>query len=72
MTDKQVVVFSIAMQNGDGIMSKSPSYIQEKLNACSAENDKGIESILDSNNLSIFNAYEKRWGRILNERKAKE
>ena len=34
MTLKQALVFSILMQNENGILDKAPSYIEEKLESC--------------------------------------
>jgi len=67
MTLKQVVVFSILMENGEGIIGKAPSYIEEKLKICSGKNDYGVEGMLDDENFEKFKEYQKRWGVCKNE-----
>ena len=64
MTLKQAVVFSILMENGEGILGKSPSYVKEKLNACSTEEDYVTEGLLDNQNMDKFKGYQKRWRKI--------
>jgi hypothetical protein len=58
MTIRGKVVFSILMQNNGGIISQSPSYIQEKFDSCSL---CVPEVLLDSPNTYKFNAYKERW-----------
>ena len=61
MTLKQILVFSILMQNGEGIIGKAPSYIEEKLKICSGKNDYGVEGMLDDENFEKFKQYQRRW-----------
>lgn len=49
------VIFAILMQNGNGIMDKSPEYIEEKLYA--SEHDPYPEGLLDEHNKALL----KRW-----------
>jgi hypothetical protein len=52
----KLIEFCILMQNNDGIIGKSPSYILEKW-----ENSLGDGTLLDSHNLGIFNKYKRLW-----------
>jgi len=59
MTDQEIqniVAFCILMQNGEGILSKSPDYIEEKYKVCI----KGGKP-LDSSNQQKFDQYIKTW-----------
>ena len=58
-TTKQLVVFSIMMQKGEGIMSKAPSYITEKMEK--AFKYEHPENFLDSEGTKIFEDYTKHW-----------
>ena len=60
MNLKQAVVFAVLMANGDGISSKAPSYILEKLDMCAMMTTP--EQILDAPNHAIFTAWMDRWG----------
>ena len=60
MTIKQALVFSILMQNRNGILDKAPSYIAEKLESCGMLSHP--TQLLDSNNIAIYDAYLKKWG----------
>ena len=55
MNIKQAIVFAILMQGGEGIMSKHPSYLGEKLKSC--ELMENPERLLDTDNLAIFKDY---------------
>ena len=59
MTLKQAVVFCILMENNDGILGKAPSYLMEKLDACTLDYDS--VHLLDAGNLTKYNAYCDRW-----------
>ena len=59
MDVSKAVVFAILMENNDGILGKSPSYILEKLGCC--ERMDSPENLLDSSNGAKFVAYKKRW-----------
>jgi len=61
MTIKQAVVFSILMQNGGGILDKSPDYIEEKLVACEWFPDGMVGGLLDRDNLMKLVAWRERW-----------
>ena len=43
------------MQGNNGIMTKHPSYLEEKLRSCEMMDNP--ERLLDYNNLAIFNEY---------------
>jgi hypothetical protein len=58
-TTKQLVVFSIMMQKGNGIMGKAPTYIKEKMEKV-FENEHA-ERYLDAEGVEIFNTYIKEW-----------
>ncbi len=55
-----LVVFSILMENNQGILAKAPSYLLEKyeLVILSGENP---ERLLDEENLKKFEGYMERW-----------
>jgi len=57
---RQAVVFAILMQNNEGILSKSPDYLLEKLRTCGGYCVP--EFILDSGNQAIFYEYAKKYG----------
>lgn len=52
-----LVIFAIFMQNGEGILSKAPRYIEEKYNYC-LNGGKG----LDMTNQHILKKYKEKWG----------
>ena len=55
---EQLVMFSIFMENGEGIMSKAPDYIMKKWRRCRAGN--GFNG-LDDANQAKFKAWISRW-----------
>ena len=55
-----LIVFSILMENNGGILDKAPSYILEKIKACSGNNHP--EWLLDPINKRKYEKYMKRWG----------
>ena len=59
MNIHQAVVFAILMENGDGIVGKAPSYVLEKLKACSTTLEP--EALLDESNLAKFKWWVKIW-----------
>ena len=59
MNLKQAVVFSILMENNEGIIGKAPSYIEEKLNSCEELGEP--EVLLDSNNKQKFDDWKNKW-----------
>ena len=54
-----LVVFAILMENGEGIVNKSPRYILEKYQACMVLPDP--KQLLDPGNLRKFEAWKKKW-----------
>lgn len=56
---RQLVVFSILMENNDGILGKSPSYILEKY--YTSKELAEPESLLDSENKAKFDKWLKTW-----------
>jgi len=56
---KSLIVFCILMENNDGILGKSPDYIEEKYRIINW--GPGSESLLDSNNLAKFSKYVETW-----------
>jgi hypothetical protein len=56
---QQAVVFAILMENGEGIIDKSPDYVLEKLN--SAEHLAEPRMLLDFQNSVKFEKYQQRW-----------
>jgi len=56
---EQTVAFAILMENGEGILGKSPKYILEKFRGCF--DYPKPEKLLDVNNLQKFNNWKIRW-----------
>ena len=56
-----LVAFSILMEGNGGILSKSPSYIHEKYEACTKMVNP--ESMLDGVNTAKFEDYMRTWFR---------
>lgn len=57
---RQAVVFAILMQSGDGIMSKHPSYVLEKVRLVEDMSTPELVG-LDANNKAIFDRYRAHW-----------
>ena len=55
----QAVCFAILMENNDGIMGKSPMYIEEKIAACASE--PFPEMLLDSCNQAKLANWKMLW-----------
>lgn len=60
---KQLVCFAILMENGRGVLDKSPDYLVEKYQACVTSSEP--EVLLDSKNLQKFFEYEERWQKLI-------
>ena len=59
---KSAVVFSILMEGGGGILTKSPGYIMEKLRTCEALSAREyLAALLDSDNQAKLREWEKIW-----------
>jgi len=60
---KKLVAFCILMESSnDGILSKAPSYIQEKYEAClSCKEDWQLRALLDMGNKAKFDRWVERW-----------
>ena len=63
MNLKQGVVFSILMQGNEGIMTKHPSYLMEKLKF--SEVMDYPEKLLDTDNLRLFNKYREYYQNVI-------
>lgn len=57
---RQMLCFAILMENQDGILDKSPDYIQEKFAACMME-PKWCEELLDPSNQVLLAGYYMKW-----------
>lgn len=66
-TTKQLVVFSIMMQKGNGIIGKAPSYIKEKMKQ--AVENETPERYLDKEGIELFNTYLKEWDGYIREQR---
>jgi hypothetical protein len=55
----RLVIFSIIMENGDGIIGKSPDYILEKF--ASASTAFNPEGLLDEKNRKKLEKWRRRW-----------
>lgn len=63
MSDEQLikkVVFAILMENGAGILIKSPTYVLEKFH--SSLDHSNPERLLDKKNTEKLRKYRERWG----------
>lgn len=56
---KRMVAFAILMENDNGILGKSPGYIEEKFWACMECADP--ERLLDQNNKEKYRRWMRRW-----------
>jgi len=59
MNIKQAVVFSILMENGEGILDKAPDYIMEKVQAVTLAPEPTFQ--LDRANYAKYLQWLKRW-----------
>ena len=60
---KRLVVFSILMENNEGILGKAPTYVEEKYIAM-----LGLvhpERLLDEENLKKYNEYLNKWKDVM-------
>lgn len=58
----QLVAFAVFMQHGDGIITKSPDYIREKFNLCTATtHPESLQGGMDSENIANFELWRQRW-----------
>jgi hypothetical protein len=61
-TLEQLVAFCVLMENGDGIVGKSPGYIFEKFRAVQRRESRSLlMGLLDSHNQYKFKDYIKTW-----------
>jgi len=61
-TVQQLVTFAILMENGAGIVNKSPDYILEKFNtALFCGDNQLLRGMLDMTNAVKFNQWLNRW-----------
>lgn len=58
---RKLVVFSILMENNEGILEKSPSYILEKF--YTAMGLKEPEQLLDFSNRDKLEEWYRKWGK---------
>lgn len=59
---KGLVVFSILMENGQGIRAKSPDHIYEKYNyLMDCKDEYNMVAILDNDNKAKYDQYVKTW-----------
>jgi hypothetical protein len=65
LTLLQIVAFCVLMQNGEGIKSKAPDYIRQKIRRCMMLGTRDdVRAIMDLENQRIFDDYFESWGRI--------
>jgi hypothetical protein len=63
MNVEGLVMFAILMENGGGILDKSPHYILEKFQTCLTVRDvEMLRGILDTANRHKFDLWLQRWG----------
>jgi len=65
MNLRQALVFAILMENNDGVLGKSPSYMEEKSKAVERLDEP--EVLLDDRNKEKFNEWGRRWGYGIND-----
>ena len=59
---KRLVVFSILMQNGQGIKGKAPNYIDWKYSfLMGCEDERWMRGILDTVNQAIYDQWVETW-----------
>lgn len=58
---RQLVTFCILMEQGKGIISKSPDYIREKFHLTTMCPEKFLLSLLDPNNQAKYCEYIEKW-----------
>ena len=59
---EQLVAFCILMENGQGILTKAPSYIFEKFKSCGLRDSRqSLMGLLDMSNQAKFKKYLKTW-----------
>lgn len=59
---EQLVAFCILMENGEGIITKAPSYLMEKYESCSMRNSRSLlMGLLDMYNQAKFKRYLEMW-----------
>ncbi len=72
ITIEQLAAFCVLMENGKGILSKSPDYIREKFCSCLSSSERWIlRGSMDMGNQNKFNEWLISWsvGNISEERK---
>lgn len=60
MNIHQIIVFSILMQHGAGILSKSPTYIQEKMEAVMRDTHDPL-ALLDAEGQTLYARWYAEW-----------
>ena len=69
MLDKQklmaLVVFSILMENGQGIVSKAPDYIEEKYRTATSLDIEFLPNMLDTANQARLERWTEIWGKVV-------
>ena len=65
---KRLAAFGVLMENGQGIVGKSPSYILEKFELCMGVSVHDLPGLLDNNNQEKYSNWCSTWGGD-NERK---
>ena len=58
---KRLVAFAVLMESGEGIESKSSSYVLEKWHLCMTVGEKGLKGLMDPQNRDKYDAWLKEW-----------
>lgn len=58
---KRLVAFAVLMESGDGVLAKSPLYVEEKFWACVG--CRNPEHLLDDRNKEKYRRWMRRWQR---------
>ena len=59
---KNMITFICLMENGNGVLDKSPDYIMEKFQRYMGKDDDSFKWGLDCGNLAKVEEYCKKWG----------
>ena len=61
LTIKQLVAFAVLMEKGEGITTKSPTYVAEKWKLVALTPDHQLPTLMDIWNKAKYEEYLKTW-----------
>ena len=59
---KTLIAFCVLMEQGEGILSKAPSYVLEKWDLAALHPTDLLSTMLDVHNQAKYKRYLKEWG----------